>query len=1087
MEPKTGLYEEVISEALRSQLETLQAYEQETQKIDPAEAYLILSKYTGQVIKRALRLVREEKSGSSSIIDHDDHDNHDTDPDHSDKQDNKTLARQVALCNEIIELLSRVTKQDDLLTYKISEQHELLLSLYIKINTMRALNKEKAALRPLTPLSESSLFTGASVEPNMVSEIKKEILTSDRIDILMSFIKLSGLLLILEEIKTFISESPNRKVRFITTSYMGATDYKALKVLSEIPKVEVKMSFNTDQSRLHAKAYLFERQTGFSTAYIGSSNLSKAAITNGLEWNVKLSERDSFEIIRKFQATFESYWNDPEFETVRLDDPQSADRVRTALLQNQTIQTGAQHKELLFDLTPHPFQKEMLDHLQAEREIHGRYRNLLIAATGTGKTVVSAFDYVRFVQSVKEEHKEVMKPRLLFIAHRKEILDQSLRTFRVILKDQNFGEVFYGGKEPTQLDHLFMSIQTFNAKAFHKATKPDLYDFIIIDEFHHAAASSYQRLLAHYEPKILLGLTATPERMDGKDVFKYFNHYVASELRLPEAIDRQLLAPFLYFGLADSVDYSKMKWDGKYNVEELTTEYTANDRRASLVYQKVEEYLSDLSAVKAIGFCVSQSHARHMNAYFQKRGLKSEVVLADTDADTREGAQRRLASGETNFIFTVDLYNEGVDIPELNTVLFLRPTESLTVFLQQLGRGLRLSPGKEHLTVLDFIGQAHKNYQTRFEEKYRAVFEKSRHRLAHQIEYNVFKLPRGCYLQFEKVAKDYVLRGLKQVTLNVRFLTQKLQNFEADTKQPLTLSAFLDHHKLTLHDFYGTGSKPRSLYTLLPPEGFEPSEAYLKNVKRFRNLFHLNSRRFLRFILNYIEEKGWEKKSRNNPMETRLEAMLYYTFFSKYPGKLGYKNFKDALKTVFADGPTTPEISQICTYLLEKIDFVDAPVDLGFECPLDLHCAYSRDQLMAGLGAFDALTSQEFREGVKYLKDQKLDLFLINLNKSEKDFSPSTMYEDYAINSRLFHWQSQSTTSVESATGQRYIHHRKNGHQILLFVREYKKANGLTAPFIYLGKANYIKHEGSKPISFVWELEQEMPASLVVRANKSVM
>lgn len=1074
MEPQTGLYEEVISEALEAKLETLQAYDKETKSIDPEEAYLILSKYTGQVIRRALRLVREDKRYKKS-----------------DNEDHETLAQQVSLCNQVIELLSKLTEQNDLLAYKISAQHEMLLSLYLKINSMRALKRQKTHHRPLTPISESTLFTGASIEPNMVSELKKEILTSDRIDILMSFIKLSGLLLIVEELKTFVAQHPDRSVRFITTSYMGATDFKALKLLSEIPQVEVKMSFNSDQSRLHAKAYLFERETGFSTAYIGSSNLSKAAITNGLEWNVKLSERDSFEIIRKFQATFESYWNDPEFEIVNLEEPSTVKRIKRAL---QQYSQTPQYKELLFDITPHPFQKEMLDHLQAEREVHGRYKNLLIAATGTGKTVVSAFDYARSAGGgaasggqAESAQKSARKPRLLFIAHRKEILDQSLRTFRVILRDQNFGETFYGGQDPTQLDHLFMSIQTFNAKAFHRVTTPDFYDYIIIDEFHHAAAASYKKLLAHYKPKILLGLTATPERMDGKDVFRYFDHYVASELRLPEAIDRQLLAPFLYFGVSDNVDYSKMKWNGRYDEVELTKVYTDNDHRARLVLEKVEAYLSDLNGVKAIGFCASQAHARHMNTYFQKHGLKSEVVLADTDPASRESAQKRLADGSINFLFTVDLYNEGVDIPELNTVLFLRPTESLTVFLQQLGRGLRLHPEKEHLTVLDFIGQAHKNYQSRFEEKYRAVFEKSRHSLSHQIDHNVFKLPRGCYLQFEKMAKEYVLKGLKQVSINARFLSEKVQTFEADTGQPLTLAAFLAYQKLSIYDFYGTGSTPRSLITLLKPEGFEETEAYLSLVKRYKNLFHLNSRRFLRFILSYLEEKRWAWDFDEGILEKRLEGMLYYTFYPKNPGHYGYKSFKEGLGAVFNSTFITYEVTEICRYLLEKIDFVDEEVDLGFVCPLDLHCAYTRDQLMAGLGEFDEAKSPEFREGVKYLKDQKLDLFLINLNKSEKDFSPSTMYEDYAISNKLFHWQSQSTTGVESATGQRYIHHRKNGHQILLFVREYKKANGLTAPFIYLGKANYIKHEGSKPISFVWALEREMPAGLVVRANKSVM
>ena len=1052
-----GLYEEIISEALQTQLQQLQGYDAQKSKIDPEEAHSILSKYTGAVIRRALRVLREDLH-----------------------QESEALVQQVALCNKIIELLSKATKQDDLLNQKISQQHELLLSLYLRINTMGALAKEKKPLRPVTPLSESALFTGASVEPDMVSELNKEILTSDRIDILMSFIKLSGLLMILEALKNFIAQSPEHTVRIITTSYMGATEFKALKILSGLPQVQVKMSFNNTHSRLHAKAYLFERYTGFTTAYIGSSNLSRAAITSGLEWNVKLSERDAFDIIRKFQATFESYWNDPEFETLNLNSPENARRVSAALQQSQP---GQPVRELLFDIAPHPFQKEMLAHLEAEREIHGRFRNLLVAATGTGKTVVSAFDYARFAQKAKT------KPcRLLFVAHRKEILDQSLRTFRVILRDQNFGEAFYGGQTPTQIQHLFMSIQTFNAKAFHKVTTPDFYDFIIVDEFHHAAAASYKRLLKHYQPKVLLGLTATPERLDGKDVFAYFDHYVASELRLPEAIDRQLLAPFLYFGVTDSVDYTQLKWNGgQYDEAELTKVYTDNDHRARLVLEKAEQYLSDFSEVKAIGFCVSKAHARHMNAYFQRHGVRSEVVTSETASEVRAGALERLAKGETNFIFTVDLYNEGVDLPALNTVLFLRPTESLTVFLQQLGRGLRLHPGKDHLMVLDFIGQAHRNYQSRFEEKYRALFEKSRHSLVYQVDHNVFKLPRGCCLQFEKLARDYVLRGLKQVSFNARFLSERLRTFEADTGQPLTLTAFLDYYKLSLYQFYGTGASLRTMAMLLAPEGFEATEGYLNVAKRLKNLFHLNSRRFLRFILAYLEKRRWAEAPFADTLDLRLEAMLYYTFFSKHPGQLGYLGFKDALKEVFMEVHLAAEVTEICRYLLEKIDFVDAQVDLGFVCPLDLHCAYNRDQLMAGLGEFDESRSPEFREGVKYLKDQSLDLFLINLNKSEKDFSPSTMYEDYAISSTLFHWQSQSTTSVDSPTGQRYIHHRKNHHKILLFVREYKKAYGQTAPFIYLGKAHYVKHEGSRPISFVWELEKEMPANLVVRANKSVM
>ncbi len=1054
----TGLYEEIVSDSLKEQLNKLENYQKHTKNIDPEEASLILSRYTGRVIQRALKIVREGI-----------------------RDETETLSEQVGICNQLIEFLVKLCAQNDLLQYKIHQQHEMLLALYLNINTARALRVNSAGVRPETPLSESTLFTGAtSVEPNMVNEIKKEIITSDRIDIIMSFIRYSGLLLILDELRSFVAESPTNRVRFITTSYMGATEYKALQVLSEIPGVEVKMTFNTSTTRLHAKAYLFKRNTGFSTAYIGSSNLSRAAITNGLEWNIKVSERDSFDIIRKFQATFDSYWNDPEFETVVIQDNEMAKRVQSALLQNQST---TKQKELLFYITPHPYQREMLDHLEAERLVHGRYRNLLIAATGVGKTVVSAFDYARYA-------KENKLARLLFVAHRKEILEQSLRTFRVILRDQNFGDAFYGDNIPENIDYLFISIQTFNSKAFHQMTTPDFYQFIIVDEFHHAAAASYQVLLEYYKPQILLGLTATPERMDGKDVFRYFDHYVASEMRLPEAIDRQLLCPFLYFGVTDEVDYRSLKWSGRYDAKELSNVYTANDHRARLVLEKTNQYLNDISQVKAIGFCATKAHALHMHEFFTKKGLRSEVVISDTDTNTREQAGIRLSKGEINFIFTVDIYNEGVDIPEINTVLFLRPTESMTVFLQQLGRGLRLCQGKEHLIVLDFIGQAHKNY--RYEDKFGAIIEKGRHSLETLIEQDIFKVPRGCYIKLEKLAKEYVLRNLKSISINARFLSEKLRCFEADTGLMLNLLNFLTYYNMSIYHFYGTPGK-RSLVSLMEGETFVPSENYFGIVKRFKNLFHLNSRKLLSFIISYIRNKAWESgleqlsTDQNIVLLERLECMLYYSFFDSSPEDKGYKGISQGLASIFIDERISREVIEICLYRMEQIDFVDEEMDLGFACPLDLHCAYSRDQLMAGLGEYNAKECKSFREGAKFLKEKKLDLFLINLNKSEKDFSPSTMYEDYAINSKLFHWQSQSTTGVDSPTGQRYIQHRLQGNRILLFVREYKTENGLPAPYVYLGKANYIKHEGSKPISFVWELEREMPAKLVVKANKSVM
>ncbi len=268
-----------------------------------------------------------------------------------------------------------------------------------------------------------------------------------------------------------------------------------------------------------------------------------------------------------------------------------------------------------------------------------------------------------------------------------------------------------GGRKPESLDHLFVSIQSLNSKDLCEITSEDYYDFIIIDEFHHAAAPSYQRLLSYYKPKVLLGLTATPERNDNQDIFKFFEDRISGEIRLPEAIDRKLLSPFQYFAVSDTVDLSKLKWQRRgYSISDLNNVYTGNDKRVSDILVALNKYVTDIDEVVGLGFCVSKEHAKFMANKFNEAGIESIALTSESKKEERDNAKERLVKGEIKFIFVVDIYNEGVDIPEINTILFLRPTESLTVFLQQLGRGLRLHDKKECLTVLDFVGQAHKNY-----------------------------------------------------------------------------------------------------------------------------------------------------------------------------------------------------------------------------------------------------------------------------------------------------------------------------------------------------------------------------------------
>jgi superfamily II DNA or RNA helicase len=1047
---KQGIYEEIITQKLSNQLKELSddTHEIGKEKLDVEEARKLLSSFISNITRKALQFVRDGKDDAEAILE------------------------QIRTCNEIISLLSTKLDDAEFNSLQIEEKGEVLTSIYSRINSVKAFKKEDV-IRPITPISQSSLFTGSNYEPSMLGELKKEILTSDSIDMLVSFIKWSGLRCIIEELKTFTDQGG--KLRVITTSYMEATDYKAIDELSKLPNTEIKVSYDVERTRLHAKAYMFKRDTGFTTAYIGSSNLSNPALTSGLEWNLKVTEKDSFDIVRKFEATFESYWNDNEFKKFNSDDEKDQTLLKVALSKSKYKEEAEFH--FSFDIRPFHYQKEILEKLQVERELHGRMKNLVVAATGVGKTVISAFDYKRFDSSNKN------RSRLLFVAHREEILKQSRDTFRAILKDLNFGELLVGNNLPTSIDHLFVSIQSFNSKKMYETTTSDYYDFIIVDEFHHAAAESYQRLLNHYEPKILLGLTATPERMDGKDILSYFDNTIAAEMRLTEAVNQKLLSPFQYFCVSDRVDLSKLKWSRKgYDIRELENVYTSNDLRSNEIIKSIHKYVTSIEDVKALGFCVSIEHAKYMADYFNKNGIPSISLYGDVKNSVRQEVQNKLVTGEVKFIFVVDLYNEGIDIPEVNTVLFLRPTESLTVFLQQLGRGLRISEGKDCLTVLDFVGQAHSNYN--FEEKFRSLLGKTKHSVQYYVENGFFNLPKGCFIQLEKQAKEYILRNIKSSANTKNNLISKMKYFEQDTGLPLTLDNFLRHYNLSLYDFYGK-SKDRSFVRVMVEAGLkDPFECDHEKLitSRLPNLFHLNSSKLIKFFIKYVEDG-----SVNTEEEKLMQGMFYYSFYQHHPEKEGFISMEEGISRVVSNEEFKKEIVEILDFLYNSILSMEINNTFDFPCPLTVHSRYNTAQVMAGFGYWNENASPSFREGVKHFKELNLDSFFTTLNKSEKDFSPSTMYDDYAINDTLFHLQTQTKVAEESETAKRYIKHRKNDDNIALFVREYKQEHGLTSPFIFLGTVDYVKHYGSKPMSFVWRLHEDMPSYLVPRANKNIL
>ena len=1030
-----GLYEELVTKLITFKLSELdkKTFQVKTTAIDKAEAAHLLSLHIGKTIRHALTLIKGED----------------------------VLENQIAIANKIILLLKDELKKEEFEDDLIETEGKILKAIFAKIDAhFTDLDLHLKEITPYTRLIHSELFTGGNSGTTLESELRKEILSSDRVDLLVSFIKWQGIRILEKELREFTNRGG--KLRVITTTYIGATDSKAVEFLASLDNTEVKVSYNTRNERLHAKAYLFERNTGFHTGYIGSSNFSRSALTDGLEWNLKITTKEVGHIIDKFRKTFEAYWQDPDFE--KFNTEKHSQKLIVALKE------GKFSKEYsapitFFDIKPYPYQKEILEKLEVERTIHNRYRNLLVAATGTGKTVISAFDYKNFRDNNKSS-------KILFVAHRKEILQQAKATFQGVLKDNNFGELMVDGLVPSNNEYVFASVQSLTNRLKELNLSPEYYDFIIIDEVHHISASSYRPILNYFKPKVLLGLTATPERMDGENILEDFCNRIAAEIRLPEALNKKLLSPFQYFGITDSIDLSNVKWEkGRYVASELTNIYTKNDVRVGEIIQQLEKYTNDIHDVRAIGFCVTIEHATFMAEKFNLAGIKA-AFLTSRNSSERELIRNQFRNKEFNYLFVVDIFNEGVDIPEIDTVLFLRPTESLTVFLQQLGRGLRLSEGKDCLTVLDFVGNSRPEYD--FESKFRALIGKTTTSVQKEIEADFPHLPLGCSIVLEKRTKETILENIKKATsFNINQLLTKIRNFQFQTTLPLTLQNFIELNHIPLESIYKKGIWSRLCQKAGVIEDFDnlnEKQIYSAINKKWLST---NSTSYFNFILK-IAKKDFKIKLKDySENELKMLLMLHYDVWQS---AAGFKSLEESIIKIGENKVLVEEIIEVLKILSDRVDFKEINIELPYQQPLKVHARYTRDQILAAFGdsIFDKKSSN--REGVAFIENINSELLFVDLLKSEEDYSPTTMYDDYAISEILFHWQSQNQTRDDLGKGLTYINHEKLGKRILLFVREQSKNQfNNTIGYVFIGEAKFKNYEGSKPMSIKWELHEPIP------------
>jgi superfamily II DNA or RNA helicase len=726
-------------------------------------------------------------------------------------------------------------------------------------------------------------------------------------------------------------------------------------------------------------------------------------------------------------------------------------------------------------IRPFDYQQEILERLQMEREVRNHWRNLVVAATGTGKTVMAASDYKQFA----DKHE---RARLLFIAHREEILKQSLRTFQQVLCDYNFGEKWYGGHEPSNYEYVFASKDTLNNRIDTFNLPRDYYDYIVIDEAHHIPAGSYQKIISYFIPKVLLGLTATPERMDCEDITQYFDGTISAEIRLDDALNKGLLAPFHYYGITDSVDYSEVGWNrGQYVASELSKIYTYNDARTGVILRSLEKYLpkSSLHNVRALCFCVNQEHAKYMASKFTLCGLKAEILTSENEK-MRSVRYRQLKNKEINYLFVVDMFNEGVDIPEVDTILFLRPTESITVFIQQFGRGLRKAEGKSHVDIFDYVGNCRAEFN--YTDRMRAIIGRTSMSVEEEMERDCPHLPLGCKITLEPKAKEYIMANIRGVIkrFTTRKITALVQNFDRNHSVPLTLKNFIEVYQVPLNKLY----KERTWNQLLCESEIETQlSKFNQELSRavYRKWLATDSYSYFSFIYKLAQDKFKVKVSDLSAIDQKRLLMLYYDLFET-AGR--FKNLQDMIDELSEDHVLCNEIEEILELLLSKtkaLEKEDNSTLKGF--PLKLHGIYTKAQIQVAIGTSTLERKSPAREGAERNKSLNVEAMFVDIIKNREEGS-TTDYDDKALSPYLFQWDTQNSVRPESNVGQAYINQTQT---MLLFVREQKtfaEDKTRTMGYVYLGRVTLndweYKNLGSRmQMQIVWNMIEPIPGSVM--------
>lgn len=873
----------------------------------------------------------------------------------------------------------------------------------------------------------------------------------------VSFIKEAGLRLIQKEIESALNRGV--KGHIITSTYQNFTDIPSLRIFKKwmetYPNFSCHLDFNSfEDNGFHTKGYIFQTKNGYEFL-VGSSNITRFALLKNIEWNVSLTRNKEDKIINEALLEFDSLWN------------------KTNLLSEEIIKKYTTQIEYAIErwdmdygynqikVVLNAMQKAALKEIRRYRDM-GEKRALIIAATASGKTFLAAFDAYNFNAK-----------RLLFIVHRDTILNDAKKTFEKIFGSTRTYGLFTGQEKNLDADFIFA---TNTMMATHlDLFKPNDFDYIIFDECHHITNTTYEKILNYFTPAFLLGLTATPERMDKQDVFAIFNYVVPYELRLRDAINNDLVVPFKYFAVRDEmIDYSDKE---KVN---FLKNYFKDDNHIQFISNQIEEHRPE-GKLKAIGFCRSIDHAREMSLEMDGLGYHTTYLTGENNTGERSKAFKDLAddTNDLEIIFAVDILNEGVDLPSVNMVLFLRPTESQTIFIQQLGRGLRKYKGKDHLTVLDFIGNSYdRSTQIALglgSLSSSTVLEKA---LLSSLVRNDFKdlgLP-GVEIHFDERSKEEILKHIENTNFNTAFRLRSdyfsFKKYLAEKRYPRHMDYLNSDCAPDLLRFLKAkmkGKKNYSYYNFLRNIGedvplFNESEIRLLEV--ISDLLPLTRREEYLIIKQVLDNKIdfdllTKEYERVNPysLKTAVDNLISRKVITNStPYKLNYKKGKG---TVFEDF-----LDDLLEYGLERYEneFGD------FEGPFKMYGNYQKDKIMMEIDG----KQYSYMQGTKYDTKNKITYVFVGLEK-DKVAKGNFDYKDKFLSPSIFQWESVNKTTKDNAEGKKLLATKI----VHLFVRKVDDEDGIVLPFTYFGTGKFTncrdsKNEDKPTLMFDIELDHEV-------------